>query len=114
MSLSADAVKRLMIATASADAGNEVANAIQAGAAVAAQSPICVAAMITATATSQTTDFGALKVGDQVLMIPATAGNSDAIGPIAVAGTLGQAAVVGNVYLVLRALVLDATLAVKF
>lgn len=113
MALSADAVKRLMIGLASADAGNEVANAVQAGAAVAAQSPVCVVAAIVATAVSQTTDFGVLKVGDKVAMIPATAGNADFI-TVAVAGDLGQAAVVGNLYLVLRPLVLDATLAVKF
>ncbi len=62
-----------------------------------------IAALIVATSVSQTTDFAALKVGDMVAMIPATAGNADAIGPIATAGDLGQAAVVGNMYLVLRA-----------
>ncbi len=62
-----------------------------------------VAAMIVASAVSQTTDFGALKVGDLVVMIPATAGNADFIGPIATAGDLGQAAVVGNLYQVWRA-----------
>lgn len=113
MALSADAVKRLMVSLASADAGNEVANAIQAGAAVAAQSPMCVAAAIVATNVSQTVDFAALKVADNVLMIPATAGNADLI-TISTAGNLGQAAVIGNIYVVLRPLVLDATLAVKF
>lgn len=62
-----------------------------------------IAAMIVATAVSQTTDFGALKVGDLVVMIPATAGSADFIGPIAVAGDVGQAAVVGNLYMVFRA-----------
>lgn len=114
MALSADAVKRLMVGLASADAGNEVATAIDKGVAHAAQSPICIAAAITATNVSQTIDFGSLKVGDIVVMIPAVAGNSDFIGPIAVAGNLGQAAVVGNLYLVLRALVLDSAFSVKF
>lgn len=62
-----------------------------------------IAAAITATAVSQTTDFGALAVGDLVVMIPATAGNADFIGPVATAGTLGQAAVIGNLYIALRA-----------
>ena len=62
-----------------------------------------IAAMIVATNVSQTIDFAALAVGDLVVMIPATAGNADFIGPIATAGTLGQAAVVGNLYQVYRA-----------
>lgn len=62
-----------------------------------------VAAMIVATSTSQTTDFAALRVGDLVIMTPATAGSSDFIGPIATAGDLGQAAIVGNLYQVYRA-----------
>lgn len=61
-----------------------------------------IAAMIVATAVSQTTDFGALEVGDLVIMIPATAGNADFIGPIADAGNLGQAAVIGNLYMAFR------------
>lgn len=113
MALSADAVKRLMVSTASGDVGNEVANAVQAGAAHAAQSPVCLVAAIVATSVSQTVDFGALKVGDKVVMIPAVAGNADFISP-GVVGDLGQAAVIGNLYLVMRALVLDSTLAVKF
>lgn len=113
MALSQDAVKRLMIALASADAGNEVANAINSGSAHTTQSPMCIVAAIVATNVSQTVDFGAVKVGDQVLMIPATAGNADLI-TIATAGNLGQAAVVGNIYVVLRAFVADATSAVKF
>lgn len=113
MALSAEAVKRLMIATADAKIGNDLADAINAGSAHAAQSPICLVAVIVATAVSQTTDFGVLKVGDKVLMIPATAGNADLI-TITVAGDLGQAAVVGNAYMVTRALVPDAASAVKF
>jgi hypothetical protein len=113
MALSADAVKRLMIGTASADAGNELATAINKGVAHATQSPVCVVAAIVATNVSQTIDFASLAVGDKVMMIPATAGNADFI-TIATAGNLGQAAVVGNLYVVLRPLVLDATSALVF
>jgi len=63
--------------------------------------PLVVAAAIVATSTSQTTDFGSLLVGDKVAMIPAIAGNADFI-TIATAGNLGQAAVVNNLYIVLR------------
>ena len=112
MALSSNAVKNLMVATASADVGNEIATAINNGAAAAAQGPVVVAAAIVATSTSQTTDFGALLATDKVIMVPAVAGNADFITPTA--GNLGQAAVVGNLYLVLRALSLDAASAVKF
>lgn len=64
-----------------------------------------VAAAIVATSTSQTTDFGILLTTDKVIMIPATAGSADFITPSAT-GTLGQSAVVGNLYLVLRAVTL--------
>jgi hypothetical protein len=113
MALSSDAVKRLMIATASADVGNEVATAINKGAAVAAQNLVCLVGAIVATSVSQTVDFGVLKVGDKVVMIPATAGNADFISP-SVAGDLGQAAVVGNLYLVLRSLSLDSASSAVF
>lgn len=63
--------------------------------------PLVVAAAIVATSTSQTTDFGVLLTTDKVVMIPATAGSADFITPSAT-GTLGQAAVVGNLYIVLR------------
>ncbi len=105
--LSADAVKRLQVATASKEAGNELADAVNKGEAHAVQGPVVVAAAIQATATSQTTDFGALKVGDKVAMIAATPGNADYI-TISVAGDLGQAAVIGNLYLVFRPFVAPA------
>lgn len=113
MALSERAVRRLMVSLGDQTAGKEVADAIDAATASRASSTPgvtlqMVAAMITATSTSQTVDFGALVVGDQVLMVPATAGSADAIGPIVAAGTLGQAAVVGNVYLVLRAFKIPA------
>ena len=60
------------------------------------------AALIVATATSQTTDFGALAVGDRVVVIPAAAGNSHFV-TVTTAGTLGEAAVVGSLYIALRA-----------
>lgn len=63
--------------------------------------PLVVAGAIVATNVSQTTDFGSVLVGDKVAMVPATAGNADFI-TIATAGDLGQAAVVGNLYIVLR------------
>ncbi len=106
--LSADAVKRLQVATASKEAGNELANAINKGEALASQSGKVVAAAIVATNVSQTVDFAALKVDDQVAMIPASAGSADLI-TITTAGDLGQAAVVGNLYLVLRAFAAPAT-----
>jgi len=113
MALSSTAVKNLMVATASADVGNEIATAINNGAAAAAQGLVVVAAAIVATSVSQTTDFDVLLTTDKVVMIPATAGNADFITPSA-AGNLGQAAVIGNLYLVLRSISLDATSAVKF
>lgn len=112
MALSDKLVKRLQHAVTDQDLGNELADAVNKGSALAAQAPVCVAAAIVATNVSQTTDFGALKVGDQVVMIPATAGNADFI-TVATAGDLGQAAVVGNLYLVLRAFVSDAASASK-
>jgi hypothetical protein len=63
--------------------------------------PLVVAGAIVATNVSQTVDFGTVLVGDKVAMIPATAGNADFI-TIATAGNLGQAAVVNNLYIVLR------------
>lgn len=64
-------------------------------------------AAIVATATSTTTNFGALQVGDIVVHIPATAGNAD-FTVTATAGTLAEAAVVGDLYVALRAQNLDA------
>lgn len=114
MPLSPNATSRLLVAVGDTSAGNEVVTAINNGAALAAaQSTWAIANVIVATAVSQTTDFGSLKVGDQVLMIPATAGNSDLI-TVATIGDLGQAAVVGNIYLVLRAFSLPAPSAATF
>lgn len=108
MPLSAATVKALGVALAGQAAAQEVGIALNKADAMATQDPVCLAAMIVATNVSQTIDFGALAVGDRVMMIPTVAGNAQSIGPIAVAGTLGQAAVVGNTYLVLRTLSLPA------
>ncbi len=101
--LSSDTVRRTIFAVGDQAAGNELVRTINQASAFVAQSAMVVAAAIVATNVSQTVDFGALKVNDQVLMIPATAGNADLI-TISTAGNLGQAAVVGNIYVVLRPL----------
>lgn len=111
--LSAELSKRLAQAVTDRGLGEELITAIQRGATAAealTNAGTCwvIAGVIIATSVSQTVDFGILKVGDQVAMIPATAGSADQIGPIAVAGTLGQAAVIGNMYLVTRAITVPA------
>lgn len=95
-------LKRLGIALGSMPVGNSVADKIEAGNALAGQSGKSVAAAIVATATSTTTDFGALKVGDLVVAIPAVAGNAY-FETVATAGTKPSAAVIGDLYVVLRA-----------
>lgn len=112
--LSTDTVKRLALALGSVSAANELANAINPASALVTQGTVgmILVNVITATSTSQTTDFASLQVNDQVIMIPATAGNADAIGPISTAGNLGQAAVVGNVYLVFRAFAAPAAVSI--
>lgn len=116
--LSTKAIHQLGRALGDRGLGEEVATVLQkaASAAETAQGSTlwAVANAITATAVSQTTDFGSLRVGDKVVMIPAVAGNADFIGPIAVLGDLGQAAVVGNLYLVLRPLTLPADVQIRW
>lgn len=110
MSLSAADAKSLAIALANKTTAESVATEINKGAQVADKQPALthyLAGAIVATSTSQTTDFAVLLTTDKVIMVPATAGNADFITPSA-AGDLGQAAVVGNLYLVIRAV---ATLA---
>lgn len=63
---------------------------------------ILVARLIVATSTSATTDFRTLEAGDRVLVIPTAAGNSRFV-TVAANGTLPIAAVVGTLYVVLRA-----------
>lgn len=59
------------------------------------------ALVIVATSTSTTTDFGDLKVGDTIIVVPATPGNAT-FGVCATAGTLPFAAVIGDLYFVVR------------
>ena len=57
--------------------------------------------LIIATAVSTTTDFGSLKVGDLVLQVRPTAATMHYM-TVATAGTLPEAAVVTDLYIVLR------------
>jgi hypothetical protein len=109
MSLSNNALKAIA-STGVASAYQELAQAINNGSATAAQSGATVAALIIATSTSTTTDFGALAVGDKVVHIAAVAGNA-IFWTVATAGTLPAAAVVGDLYIVLRPLTLPAAAA---
>lgn len=102
MALSAQLVTNLLSAVCSQDLGNELAKAVGNGDAVAQVTGWTCPKLIVATNVSQTIDFGSLLVGDKVLILPATAGNAQFV-TIATAGTLGQAAVVGSLYVVLRA-----------
>ncbi len=102
MALSTSAVRNLIVALANQPNANEVASAINNGAAVSAATGLSIPAAIIATATSPTTDFAALAVGDLVVVIPATAGNA-IFYTVATAGTLPVDAVVGRLYVVLRA-----------
>lgn len=95
-------LRRLIIALASAPSGNGVADMIESGNALAAASGMSIPAAIVAAHTSTTTDFAALKVGDLLVHVPATAGNA-AFEVVATAGTKPSAAVVGDLYVVLRA-----------
>jgi hypothetical protein len=106
--LSKDSVKRLMEALTSQPDGAEVVDAINQGAAAAAANAVAQPAAIVAAHTSQTTDFAALKVGDLVVHVPATAGNAQFL-TVATAGTLPVAAVVGDLYIVLRAFAVPAS-----
>lgn len=116
MALSTSAVKALMTACASADLGNEVATAINKGEkALDIQEGLYgIAAVIVATNVSTTIDFAALAVGDKIIQIPATPGNADYLAAVATAGTLPEAAVVGDLYLVLRAFTVPTATAIKF
>lgn len=113
MSLSTDQVKSLMIALTSADRGNAVADAINGGIDLAAQSAFSVPLCKVATNVSQTVDFGALAVGDLVAIVPAALGTSMFV-TVATAGDLGQAAVVGSLYIAFRARAVPTASAVKF
>lgn len=88
----------------SAIANTRVANQV-----ISAISGWATPAMIVATNVSQTIDFAALAAGDIVIHVPATAGNSSFL-TVAAAGTLGVAAVVGDLYMVHRKVNLDSDL----
>lgn len=107
MALSLNAVKRLIHALGSRTAGNEAATAIDAASNAVAQSASTIAATIVATSTSTTTDFASLKVGDKIAQIPAVAGNA-MFETVVTAGTKPSAAVIGDLYLVIRALAATA------
>jgi hypothetical protein len=112
MALSDNLVKRILHAVTDQDLGRELVDAVNKGAAQAAQDLYVIPTIIVATSTSTTTDFGALKVGDRVVKIPAVAGNS-IFYTVATAGTLPAAAVVGDLYVVLRAFAADAASTLK-
>lgn len=101
MPLSSNLSNRLAVGLADQSAGDELTSTVNANTAALAATSHGIAALITATATSTTTDFGALKVGDKVLVFPASAGNTKFL-TVATAGTLPEAAVVGTLYVVLR------------
>lgn len=103
MALSRNSVVRLITAMAGQSSGNEVASAINNGAAVAALGGSYMPAVILAAHVSATTDFGALAVGDYVVHVGAAAGNA-IFYTVATAGTLPAAAIVGDLYVVLRAM----------
>lgn len=111
MPLSNQAVKNLMTAAASQEIGNLVADGVNAG----LLASHVIAGLIVATNVSQTVDFASLMVGDKVLAVATAAGagaNPAHFVTVATAGTLGEAAIVGSLYVVLRAK--DAASAVKF
>lgn len=102
MALSVNTVKRMIHALTSRTAGNELASAVNLALAQGAQNAAFIAAAIVATSTSTTTDFAALAVGDKLIHIPASAGNSN-WAAVSVAGTAPAAAVIGDLYIALRA-----------
>ena len=87
---------------AGALANNRVASAL-----ISALGGWSVAAAIVADSVSTTVDFASLQIGDYLLHIPASPGNVQA-GIVAVAGTAPFAAVIGDLYVALRVVNLDA------
>lgn len=109
MALSTKTKNVMKASMANKTAGTEVAAAIDANTTATATAATTLAgmshnisALIVATSTSTTTDFAALKVGDKVVKIPAAAGNS-IFYTVATLGTLPAAAVIGDLYIVIRA-----------
>lgn len=100
--LSLDSNKRLCIALTSQADGNEVSTNLNAGSVLADQTGFSIPLAIVATSISSTVNFGGLLVGDLVVHIPASAGNT-IFYTVVTAGTLPAAAVVNDLYIVLRA-----------
>jgi hypothetical protein len=100
--LSEDARRRVIHAIGDRAIGADIVDKLNAGDAGASQDLFPTRNVIVATNVSATIDFASLAVGDRILILPAAAGNSQFV-TCAVAGTLPQAAVVGSLYVVLRA-----------
>jgi hypothetical protein len=103
MSLSTQLVKNLLTSVCSQDLGNELVTATNLGLGLSDLSSHAIVGVIVATNVSQTVDFGVLAVGDIVVYVPAAAGTTHFV-TVATAGTLGEAAVVGDLYIALRSL----------
>jgi hypothetical protein len=84
-----------------------LANERVAQALIAALGADSISGAIVATSTSQTVNFGSLQVGDVLVHIPASPGNVQ-FGVVATAGMSPFAAVIGDLYLDLRAVNLDS------
>lgn len=95
MILSTKTKRVLEVALANRAAKNEVLGALGSHA---------VAAVVIATSTSQTTDFGALKAGDIVVRVKAGATGGALFDTVLVDGTNPSAAVVGDLYVALRSI----------
>jgi hypothetical protein len=103
MSLSTQLVKNLLSSVCSQDLGNELVTGVNLGVAHSDLSSHAIVGVIVATNVSQTVDFAVLAVGDRVVYIPAAAGNAHFV-TVGTAGTLGEAAVVGGLYVALRSM----------
>ena len=112
--LSLSSNRRLCIALAKQDDGNEVASNLNSASLLADQSGLSLVSVIVATNVSQTIDFAALAKGDKVVHISVAGGNNDIVASVATAGTLGEAAIVGDVYVVMRPFVAPAAAAFSF
>lgn len=99
--MSAQLVSRMGLALGNTQAGKEVSGLLNGSGALMAQTAQSMPALIIATGTSTTVDFGSLVVGDRIIHIPASAGNSVSL-LCATAGTLPISAVNGDTYLVYR------------
>jgi hypothetical protein len=100
--LSEDARRRIIHAVGDRSVGADIVDKLNAADAGASQDLFPVRNVIVATNVSTTIDFASLAVGDKILILGAAAGNAQFV-TCAVAGTLPQAAVVGSLYVVLRA-----------